>query len=144
MNSEIAEKTAFPRSIGRSIAALLAGFVVNIAATLATDFGLHATGVFPLLGQPMNDAQSALATAYRTLYSVITSYIVARLAPYSPMGHALTGAAVGMALATIGALATWNKGLGPHWYPLALIVLALPTGWLGGKLRLLQMQRTHG
>ena len=144
MNSEIAEKTAPSRRIGRSIAALLAGFVVNIALTLATDFALHAASILPPLGQPMNDMQSVLATAYRTLYSVISSYIVARLAPYSPMGHALTGAAIGMALATVGAVATWNRGLGPHWYSLALIVLALPTGWLGGKLRVMQMQNDLG
>jgi hypothetical protein len=144
MNSEIAEKTNPPRRLGRSIAALLAGFGVNLALTLPTDFGLHAVGVFPALGQPMNDSQSALATAYRALYSVISSYAVARFAPYRPMEHALIGAAIGMSLATLGAVATWNQGLGPRWYSLALIVLALPTGWLGGKLRLMQMQRNLG
>ena len=41
-----------------------------------------------------------------------------------------------MALATAGAIATWNAGpaFGPHWYPLALIALALPQTWLGAKL----------
>lgn len=141
MKSEIEEKAVSSRRIGRSVVALLAGFVVNIALTLATDFGFHATGLLPPLGEPMNDLQSALATAYRTLYSVISSYTVARLAPYRPMEHALTGAAIGMVLATGGAIATWNRALGPHWYPLALIVLALPTGWLGGKLRLMQAKK---
>jgi hypothetical protein len=56
------------------------------------------------------------------------------------MGHALLGAGIGMVIATAGAIATWNKGLGPHWYALVLVVLALPTGWLGGKLRLMQMR----
>jgi len=143
MNSEIAEKAA-PRRIGRSIAALFAGFVVNIVLTLPTDFGLHAAGILPALGQPMNDLQSALAAVYRTLYSVSSSYVVARLAPYRPLEHALAGAAIGMVLATIGAVATWNRGLGPHWYSLALIVLALPSGWLGGKLRVLQNQKDPG
>jgi len=141
MNSEIAETSAPPRRIGRSIAALLAGFAVNIALTLATDFGLHTAAILPPLGQPLNNLQSVLATAYRTLYSVISSYAVARLAPYRPLEHALTGAAIGMVLATVGAVATWNRALGPHWYPLALVVLALPTGWLGGKLRVMQTQK---
>jgi len=39
-----------------------------------------------------------------------------------------------MVLAAVGAAVTWNKGpeFGPHWYPIALIVLALPCAWLGG------------
>ena len=43
-------------------------------------------------------------------------------------------------LAVVGAVVTWNKDLGPHWYPLALIVTALPCAWVGGKLRLMQMR----
>jgi len=141
MNSEIVENMVPQRKIGRSVVALLAGFAVNVALSLVTDFGLSAMGLLPALGQqPMNDAQSALATTYRTLYGVVSAYTVARLAPYRPMAHAMTGAAIGMALATFGAVATWNRSLGPHWYPLALIVMALPTGWLGGKLRVMQMK----
>jgi hypothetical protein len=36
----------------------------------------------------------------------------------------------------VGTVVTWNKGpaFGPHWYPVALVVLALPTAWMGGKL----------
>jgi len=128
-----------PRRLGRSILALLAGFIVNIAITLPTDIALQALGVLPTLGSPMNHMQSAIATGYRTLYSILSSYVVARLAPRAPMGHALIGAAIGMAIALIGAVVTWNKSLGPHWYPLALVVLALPCGWIGGKLRVLQM-----
>jgi hypothetical protein len=56
------------------------------------------------------------------------------------MQHALFGAGIGMVLATGGAVATWNKGLGPHWYSIVLILLALPCGWAGGMLRLRQMQ----
>ena len=38
--------------------------------------------------------------------------------------------------ATAGAVATWNAGpaFGPHWYPLALVVTALPCVWAGGLL----------
>jgi hypothetical protein len=44
---------------------------------------------------------------------------------------------VGLVISLAGALLTWNKGpaFGPHWYPLALIVLALPQAWLGGILQ---------
>ena len=57
------------------------------------------------------------------------------------MQHALVGGVVGLAVSTVGAVVTWNRGLafGPHWYPLALIVLAMPQAWVGGKLRLMQL-----
>lgn len=119
------------RNIGRSILSLFAGFIVNVVLSLLTDFALQFAGV---LHMPMNDAQSALAAAYRTVYAVIGSYVVARLAPYRPMQHALFGAFMGMVIATAGAAATWNKNLGPHWYPVVLIVTALPTGWAGAKI----------
>lgn len=135
MEGESAIQMKRTRSTGRSIAALAAGFVVNVFLSLATDFALSAVDVLPSIGHgAMNDTQSLLAAAYRTLYGVISSYVVARLAPYAPLGHAMTGAAIGMVLATAGAVATWNQGLGPHWYPLSLVVTALPAAWVGGKL----------
>jgi hypothetical protein len=115
------------------------GFVAVVVLSLGTDFALHATGVFPALGQRMSDALFILATAYRTLYGVVGSYVTAQLAPDRPMGHALVGGLIGVALSTLGAVVTWNKDLGPHWYPLTLIVTAMPTAWLGGKLRVMQL-----
>jgi hypothetical protein len=144
MSNGVAEGTIRSRKIGRSILALLAGFIVNVVLSLGTDFGFQAVGILPAIGHgSINDFQSALAAAYRTIYAVISSYIVARLAPYRPLEHALVGAAIGMMFATAGAVATWNKALGPHWYPLSLIVLALPSGWAGAKLWMTQA-RKHG
>ena len=129
-----------PHHIGRSIAALLAGFAVGIILSLATDAALRAAKIFPPAGQPVwNSSLLALATAYRTLYSVIGSYIIARLAPNRPMRHALAGGFIGLAINIAAVAATWNSGLGPHWYPVALAVVALPTAWAGGKLRLMQL-----
>jgi hypothetical protein len=137
------------RRIGRSIAALLAGMLVGIALTLGTDIVLHAMGVFPPWGESMAGFEGALllATVYRTVYGVAASYIIARLAPDRPMQHALVGGIIGLAASTVGAAVTWNKGpaFGPHWYPLALIVLAIPQAWVGGKLRTMQLRpRTDG
>jgi hypothetical protein len=128
------------KSTGRSIWAVVAGFLVVVVLSTATDAVLHAAGVFPALGKSMSNGLFALATAYRTLYGILGSYVTARLAPNKPMKHSLIGAAIGTAIATIGAIATWNMNLGPHWYPVALILTAFPTGWLGAKLRMLQTQ----
>ena len=139
--TQTAQTTERPRQLGRSVVALSAGFVLGVAITLATDGVLHLAGVFPPLGQPTGSKPLVLATAYRTVYQVLASYITARLAPDRPMGHALVGGAIGLAVCVLGAVVTWNKGpaFGPHWYPVALIVLAMPTAWLGGKLRTMQL-----
>jgi hypothetical protein len=117
--------------------------VVGVALTLTTDEILHKIGVFPPWGASMVGFEGALllATIYRTVYGVLSSYITARLAPNRPMGHALVGGLIGLLASAAGAAATWNKGpaFGPHWYPLALVVLALPTAWVGGMMRMKQL-----
>jgi uncharacterized protein YdhG (YjbR/CyaY superfamily) len=77
-----------------------------------------------------------IATAYRTIYGVLGAYVTARLAPSRPMKHALSLGAIGLAVSVLGTVVTWNNGpaFGPHWYPIALDVLAMPQSWLGGKL----------
>lgn len=132
-----------PRHTGRSIGAVVAGISVGIILSLGTDALLHVIGIFPQLGQTMSDRLFILATAYRTVYSVIGSYLIARLAPDRPMRHALAGGVVGIVLCLVGAIATWNRepSLGPHWYPLAPIATALPCAWLGGKLRERQLSK---
>ena len=84
----------------------------------------------------MSNALFVLATAYRTIYTVAGGYITARLAPNKPMGHVWTLGVIGLLAAIAGTVATWNKGpeFGPKWYPLALVVLAIPCVWLGGRL----------
>jgi hypothetical protein len=129
-------------SIGlRSVGAVAGGIVVGVALTLATDAVFHGTGIFPPVGQAMSDSLFGLATAYRTLYGVIGAYVTARLAPERPMRLALIGGFLGVAVTTLGAILTWNRGpaFGPHWYPVSLIVMAMPTAWVGGKIRVAQM-----
>jgi hypothetical protein len=105
-----------------------------VILSLATDALFHKLGVFPPLGQYTPGKPLLLATAYRVIFGIIGSYITARLAPHSPMRHALIGGCIGIVLATLGAVATWNRNLGPHWYPVALVIVALPQSWLGAKL----------
>ena len=83
----------------------------------------------------MADRLFVWATVYRTIYGVIGSYLTARLAPYRPMWHAMMGAIIGMILGSLGAAATWNKDLGPHWYTIALVVTGIPCAWVGGRIR---------
>jgi hypothetical protein len=130
------DRTLNERHPLRSIWAVFAGLLFIFIVTTIVDVVLHATGVFPPWGKAMSDGMFGVATAYRIVISIAGCYIAARLAPYRPMGHALALGAIGVVLSAIGAAVTWNKGpaFGPHWYPLLLIVVAIPCAWIGGKL----------
>ena len=129
-------ETGHPRRFLRSIGAVLAGLLAIVILSTATDMALHASGVFPPAGQPMVDALWLLATAYRVVYGVAGCYIAARLALDRPMQHAMALGIVGVAASMVGAVATWGKGpgFGPAWYSLAIIAIALPCAWVGGRL----------
>lgn len=124
------------RRVLQSISAVLAGLLVIVIVTHITDAVLHATGVFPPFGQPMPDALFLLATAYRIVYGAAGGYIAARLAPSRPVSHAVALGIIGAFLSIAGAAATWKGGAeyGPKWYSLALIAVAIPSAWAGGKL----------
>ncbi len=53
MSEAIRTETAHPRRTVRSVAAVLAGIVVDVLLTIGTDLALRATRVFPPWGQPM-------------------------------------------------------------------------------------------
>jgi uncharacterized membrane protein len=118
----------------RSIWAIVAGILVAIVVTTLVDILLHVAGVYPPMNQPLTDGLALLATAYRIPISIAAAWLTARLAPDRPLQHALLLGYVGTVLGLVGVVATWNKGLGPHWYPIALAVLSVPQCWLGGWL----------
>jgi hypothetical protein len=124
------------RNTARSVGAILAGVVVGLVLTLGTDALLHAVGVFPPYGQIASNGALAVATAYRFVFSVLGSYIGARLAPNRPMWHAMFLGYLNLLVSAIGAIVTWNREaeFGPHWYPVSLVILALPAAWIGGRI----------
>jgi hypothetical protein len=119
--------------LGRSVGAVLAGLVTVIVTHTGTDAILHASGVYPEAGQVMSDGLFALAATYRILFTVLGGYVTARLAPSKSLEHALVLGGIGSVLALAGLLAMLGRELGPVWYPLALVVTALPSCWLGGR-----------
>ena len=127
---------ARPQRRGSSVGAVAAGFIVTALLSVGTDAVMHGTGVFPVSGQPMSDGLFAWAAAYRIAFTVLGGYVTARLAPRQPMLHVLILGAIGALAATAGTVATWNAGpeFGPRWYPIALLVTALPCVWAGGLI----------
>lgn len=125
----------------RSLGAVVAGLLVNVFLSSATDLLLVAAGIFPPLsefGNPAaySDSLLLLALMYRTVFGVLGCYITARLAPTRPMGHALALGGIGVVVGILGAVATWDAWT--HWYSLAIIAVVLPSAWLGASLRLRQ------
>jgi hypothetical protein len=124
-----------PRNLLRSTAAVLLGFIAVVVLSLGADQVLHSLDVYPPWGQPMHDTGLVLlALSYRLVYGVLGSYIAARFAPRNPMRHAMALGAVGFVLSTAAAITTIPMDLGPSWFPIALVVTALPCAWLGGVL----------
>ena len=117
-----------------SVWAVIAGVLVTVALTTLVDVLLHVFGVYPPMGQPLSNALALVATGYRIVISIGAAWLTARLAPDRPLRHALILGYVGTLLGLVGVIVTWNRGLGPRWYPIALAALAIPQCWVGGKL----------
>ena len=120
----------------RSVAAVLAGLMLNVILLSATDLLLVAVGIFPPLrefGHPasFSDSLLLLALLYRTAYGVLGCYLTAKLAPRRPMTHSLALASIGFVIGVVGAVATWETWT--SWYSLAIIAVTLPSGWLGAR-----------
>jgi hypothetical protein len=131
-----------PRRLWRSTGAIVLGFFAVVLLSLGTDQLLHVLEVCPPWGQPMRDTGLLLlALAYRMVYTVLGSYIAAWFAPRNPMSHALVLGAVGTVVSLAGAIATIPMDLGPSWYPIALVLTALPCAWLGGVLHRMRETR---
>ena len=132
-----------PRRRGKSAIALAAGLLAGVILSLGTDQILHALKIYPPWGLTMSDGLFLLATAYRVVYTILGSYIAARLAPDRPMWHAMVLGVVGLVVSIAGAVATWNTQppIGPHWYALLIAAISIPCAWLGGMIRERQFQR---
>ena len=129
------DATPQPRRIGRSILAVLAGLVFIFVLSLGIDQIFHVLGVYPPWGQAMNDTgDNVLALSYRIVINIAGCYLTARLAPRSPMRHAMILGVIGLVLSTFGAIGAIAMKMGPAWYPILLALSALPCAWLGGQL----------
>jgi hypothetical protein len=125
-------------TILKSIGAVCAGIIVGAVLSLFTDMILKNLEIIPRDNLWVGTPVILFVLFYRTIYNILGSYIVARLAPRRPMLHALIVGAIGTIVSIIGALATATMNLGPAWYAWTLAALSLPSAWLGGKIYLLR------
>ncbi len=120
----------------QSIGALVAGMLTGAILSIATDAVLEGTGVFPSFAEQQASGSPTWlllwATLYRTLYTILGCNLAARLAPSKPMRHAMMLGVLGFIANIAGGIAMWN--VGQHWYPIALAVLSVAAGYVGGKI----------
>ena len=121
--------------MGRSVLAIVAGFLVVVILSLGIDEVLHLLKVYPPWGEPMYEpGLNALALSYRIVITVFSGYVTARLAPRKPMKHVVIGGLIGVLLGVAGVLGAMQIPMGPIWYPIAIAVTGFPSVWLGGML----------
>jgi hypothetical protein len=120
----------------KSFGAIAAGFVAIVVLSLGMDIGVYAAWGVPPFSRPLTDPLFLLAVAYRALFGAAGGWIAAKLAPGSPLRHAVALGVLGLVLSGLGIVETWNKpDLGPRWYSVAVAAVTLPSAWVGGRLR---------
>ena len=119
----------------KSIAAVLLGFISIVALSIGTDLLMRRFGLLAVNGVMMSNKQFLLAFSYRVLISIFGCYLAARLAPNRPMLHAIWLGIIGLVFSSLGVAASYARpDLGPHWYPIALLLITIPCAYTGGKL----------
>jgi hypothetical protein len=125
--------------MGRSILAVLAGYLTLAAAVVAVDFSLGTLfpGAFPEPVEPGARPPTAgwlgVILLYSSVFAVLGGYVAAWVARRSERLHAL---AFGLLLEAM-TLAEWyaTRGWRPAWYHALLALLPIPAALLGGWLR---------
>lgn len=121
------------KTIFKSIGAILAGFVLGAVLSVGADFLMGEMGIMSM----ENFKQTPLfviflVIVYRFIFNVIGCYLAARLAPNNPMKHVIIIGVIGTVLSLLGSFAMWDKAI--PFYNIAIILISLPSAWLGGQL----------
>jgi len=125
----------------RSIGAIVFGFILIGVLAFGTDFLQRQTfaDAYSATGRVESVAMLTLTLAYVFVFAVIGCYLTARLAPHSPMRHALILGALGLVFNIVGTVTQWHTA--PTWYHVVALTLVMPAAWLGGRLREIQLER---
>ncbi|MBS4063833.1 MAG: hypothetical protein KGZ74_04705 [Chitinophagaceae bacterium] len=120
------------RTIWKSIAAILAGFMLAAILSIGTDILLNSLGIIDM--ESFKDSSTVIiliVIIYRFIYNVIGCYLTSKLAPDKPMKHALIIGVIGTLFALLGSIVMWDKAVA--WYNISVIIISLPSAWIGAK-----------
>ncbi|MDP2898368.1 MAG: hypothetical protein Q8Q12_17660 [bacterium] len=129
----------------KRIRAVLAGFFLIALLGFVTDTILQQAGILPIPSQHKFETRHALlALSYHLLFTVLGSFVTARLAPDRPIAHSIALGILGVVISILGLIAITTRNLAPAWYGWALIVLSVPVTWIGGRLAVLSQEHSGG
>lgn len=125
----------------RSATAIIVGFVFIGVLSVGADALVHqlVPGAYDSANRLTGTPWLLLTQAYVALFAIAGCYLCARLAPHSPMKHALILGALGLAFNIFGSYARWADL--PVWYHAVALALTMPYAWVGGWLRERELQR---
>jgi hypothetical protein len=135
MNVVTAAPAESMQRLGRSVLAVVLGFLTTGALSFVVDDVLHRVGVFPPWGESyFGFWPYAAAVMYRSVFATLGFAITARLAPRRPLLHVGILAGTAATAGLLGVVAAATAKMGPVWYPVALLATIPPCAWLGGAL----------
>ena len=123
------------RSPGRSIFAVLTGFIVIGALSFSADALARRAwpDAFDAAGATRDETVLLITIGYVAVFAIAGCYLAARLAPERPMAHALVLGVLGLLFNVVGTVMMW--GTAPMWYHVVSLLLVMPYAWIGGWLR---------
>jgi hypothetical protein len=119
-------------SIGRSVGAVLLGYVVIGILVVLTDqlWSMSVRGFSSLPQPPTYYFATTLFTDF--LYSAVGGWVSVRIPRQRQMRHAVGLIIFGELIGIATQVGLWNTV--PHWYGLTLLILYPAGVWLGAKL----------
>lgn len=131
-----------PKPRLRRAGAVVAGLAAVIILSSALDAVMHATGIFPAMGQPMPDSLWWLAIGYRFAFTLLGGWIASRLDPTQSMRSTWILTGIGCVLGLMGVGVAMSKpDLGPAWYAWGVALTGPPASWLGGGFYFRNLER---
>jgi len=140
-----AQASSGGKQVRRSTLAVAAGFVLALFLSRSVDVLLERTGVFPTVAQQQAEGfdvlwMNVVALCYRMAFGVLGGYVTAAIAPNRPARHVHILGLIATAVAAIAnvavAMTPATANVLPAWFSVALVLMAYPTAWLGGRLYL--------
>ncbi|MFG1820219.1 hypothetical protein ACGFIF_41115 [Kribbella sp. NPDC049174] len=133
------------KQLRRSILAIATGFVLPLVLSRSADILLESTGVFPTVAEQRANGfdvlwMNILALGYRMAFGALGGYVTAATAPNRPARHVHLLAIITTAVAAVSNIAVATipatANVLPPWFAVALVLLAYPSAWLGGRWHL--------
>ncbi len=135
----------------KNTGAVVAGFLLTLLLTRGTDILLESIGVFPTVEAQQKYGFTSLwmncvAILYRIIFTILGGYLTAKLSASKPIRNVTALGIVGTAIAIIGNIVVSQipemANVLPVWFSIALVVIAYPSVWIGGKLAVLKRSAT--